>query len=93
MENTTTTTCSQEKRLLQLETALESISDTLRDVKDLLRMSIQTDERIHVLQGDAKDKEKRLRAVERNQATSRWADRVVWIIVAAGITLLLKGII
>lgn len=80
--------CTQEPRLIHLENALAGISDTLKDVKDLLRSSIQADERIRTLQKEAVDREERLRKLESAVAASRWLERVVWTVVAAGIGLL-----
>ena len=84
--------CTQEPRLVHLEAALAGIANALTDVKDLLRTSIQTDERLRSLQNTVNDQEgllrsmeKRLRATELAHAASRWAERVVWFIVAAAL--------
>ena len=83
--------CIQEARLSKLEASLSSIQESIKDIKDLLQSSIRADERIHALQGDALDQEKRIRKLETAQATSRWIERLVWIVVAAYFGYLFKG--
>lgn len=70
--------CTQEQRLIHLEAALAGISDTLKDVKDLLKSSIKADERIRALQTEFSDQEKRLRNLELSHAAVRWIERVIW---------------
>ncbi len=86
--------CSQESRFAHLEATLDSVSDTLRDVKDLLKSSIQADERIHTLQQEAADMEKRVRVLEMAHAAGRWVERVMWagatVVVTAVVTRFLK---
>ena len=79
------TPCSQEPRLAHLEAAVTGINTTLNDVKDLLKSSIQADERINTLQKENHDQEKRLRRLEQTQAAGRWLERVAWILVASGL--------
>lgn len=87
---TTQTNCTQEPRLAHMEAALSSISVSLNDMKEILRSSIVFDERITNLRKDAEDREDRLRKLEISLASGRWQERVVWVIVAASITMLLK---
>lgn len=64
---------------------MATIGDTLKDVKDLLKSSIQTDERIVVLKKENADQEERLRKLEIAFAGGRWLERVAWLIVTAGL--------
>lgn len=64
---------------------MTGINTTLNDVKDLLKSSIQADERINTLQKENHDQEKRLRRLEQTQEAGRWLERVAWILVAAGL--------
>ncbi|MDL2272795.1 hypothetical protein LJC23_07190 [Desulfovibrio sp. OttesenSCG-928-I05] len=68
---------------------MEAIADTLQDVRDLLKTSIRSEERIASLQQDGRDQEKRLRRLEQTQATNQWLERLTWI----GITAIITGII
>lgn len=71
--------CSQEPRFAQLETGLEAISETLKDVRDLLKSSIRSEERIADLQGKSGDYEKRLRKLETARASGQWIERLMWV--------------
>ena len=83
-ENASPGVCSQEPRLITLETVVAGIGDTLKDVKDLLKFSIQTDERVNVLKQENIDQEKRIRKLETAMASGRWLERVAWLAAAAG---------
>lgn len=82
--------CLQEPRLVHLEAVLAGIDETLKDVKDLLRSSIQADERIRALQRGVSEQEKRIRSMEVAHASIRWVERVVWVLVAAAVGLYLN---
>ena len=90
MTATLQSSCTQEPRITQLETSMASISETLQDVRDLLKASIRSEERIMALQQEGQDKERRIRKLETGHASRMWMDRVVWGIVAAALALLLK---
>lgn len=81
--------CSQEPRFTRLETGLEAISETLKDVRDLLESSIRSEERIAELQRKSGEHEKQIRRLEMTQAGGRWIERGVWI----GLTAWASGII
>ena len=83
--------CTQESRLAGLEATLVAISDSLKDVREILRSSIVFDERIAALRRDTEDREMRLRKLEITTASTKWQERVVWAVVAAALALLLKN--
>ena len=80
-----TQACSQEPRLIHLESAVANIGAILSDVRDLLTSSTKAEERIAALKEENRDQEKRLRRMEQTIAASRWLERVVWILMTAGL--------
>jgi hypothetical protein len=84
------TICSQEPRLIKLESTIESLSGILADIRELLSASIRADERIFTLRAESRDQEKRLRRLELAQAGSRWVERIVWLAVVAAINFYLS---
>lgn len=85
-KNTPVITCAQEPRLLQLEIGVAAIGETLKDVKDLLKSSIQTDERVSTLKQENSDQEKRIRKLEAAVSGGRWLERLAWAVMAAGLS-------
>lgn len=79
--------CSQEPRLSQLEASTSSISETLKDVRDILKKSIQAEERIATLQEQMRDQKKCLRTLELAYAGAKWVERAVWVVLTGGLGL------
>jgi hypothetical protein len=82
--------CGQESRLIKLEAAIENISGSMTDIKNLLSASIRAEERILSLRTESLDQERRIRKLELAQAGSRWVERIVWLAVVAAINFYLS---
>ena len=73
-----------------MEAALNGINVTLSELKDLMVTVVRSQEHIASLQQGHIDQEKRLRRIEHTQATGKWVERVVWILVSTGLVGLFK---
>ena len=90
MPEVTTTACNQEARLAVMESIQRGILENLKELKDLLITVAQSQERIATLQLEATDHKRRLHKLEIAQATGKWTERVIWVLVSAGLAGLIK---
>ena len=83
--------CSQEPRLIKLETLIEQTTETLKGLTDLLTASIRAEEQIREIRRDTKDHEERIRKTETQLASTGWLDKVAWMALAALVTYCIRG--
>ena len=79
------TPCTQEARLAVMEAALVGIDANQSKLTALMDSVIRSQEHITTLRANDADKETRLRKVELSQASGKWTERVIWILVTTGI--------
>jgi hypothetical protein len=58
----------------------------MQDVAKILKTNAQIEERIAILCRKSEDVEKRLRTLEVSLARNQWMERIVWLLLAAGIS-------
>lgn len=83
--------CTQEPRLVLLENTQEQILETLKTMKDLLASSIRTEERLITASQRVLDLEIRLRKAEQRIFSNAWVERLVFAVLTGAIVWVVKG--
>ena len=85
--------CQHEADFSIFNTAVTEIKDTLKHITDLLTSNAVLEEQAIQFRQQLKAIEGRLHKVEievaQNRGSSRWVERVVWLVISAGLGVLL----
>ena len=79
-----------DSRLARIESKLDKLTDVVVQLATIEERQTALNEGLKRLGGRTDDHEKRLRPLENKLATVGWIERVVWIIIALGVTQLIK---